>query len=281
MSVTPHAPAVDELWTRSRGGSSPARRAQEERALFARLAAGDDGRARDALVERYMPLARSLARRYQRPGDPLDDLLQVAALGLINAVDRFDAEREIAFSSYAVPTILGEIKRYFRDCTWAVRMPRDLQELTLRVDRAVGRLADDRHRQPSVGEIAAAVGAHEESVLDALQAGGAYRAVSLDAPRGHGDDAVATLGDCVGDGEAGFDRAEDRATVARLLRILTDREREILHMRFELDMTQGEIGEVVGVSQMQISRVIRRALERLRRLAEGPPRVGHDDGPSA
>ena len=280
MSITAPALTADDLWTRPRPGASSARRAQEERALFARLAEAD-GRARDALIERYMPLARSLARRYQRPGDPLDDVLQVASLGLIKAIDRFEPHREIAFSSYAVPTILGEIKRYFRDCTWAVRMPRDLQELTLRVDGAVGRLAEDLHRQPAVNEIADAVGTDEEAVLEALQAGCAYRAISFDAPRGHADDAVATLADCVGHGEDGFERAEDRATLERLLRIVTDREREILHMRFEQDMTQAEIGEVIGVSQMQVSRVIRRAMERLRRLAEGPSPVTHDDLASA
>jgi RNA polymerase sigma-B factor len=271
MSSAAPALPVGELWTRPRPGSSPARRAHEERALFDRLAAdSSDARAREALVERYMPLARSLARRYQRPGDPLDDVLQVASLGLVKAIDRFDTSRDIAFSSYAVPTILGEIKRYFRDCTWAVRMPRDLQELTLRVDRAVARFAEEHHRQPSVRELAVAVGATEEAVLDALQAGDAYRAVSLDAPRAHGDDGVATLGESVGAGEEGFACAEDRATIERLLRIVTDREREILHMRFSLDMTQAEIGAVVGVSQMQVSRLIRRALERLRSLAEGP-----------
>ena len=279
MSTAPAA-AADELWARPRTSSTVARRAQEERALFARLSLNGDTRARDALVERYMPLARSLARRYQRPGDPLDDLLQVAALGLVKAVDRFDPEREIAFSSYAVPTILGEIKRYFRDCTWAVRMPRDLQELTLRVDRALGTLAEELRRQPSVKEVAAAVGSHEESVLDALQAGGAYRALSFDAPRGHGDE-NATLADSMGVGEHGFERAEDRATLDRLMRIVTDREREILHMRFEQDMTQAEIGEVIGVSQMQVSRVIRRALERLRSLAEGPTRIARHDEVSA
>ena len=279
MSTAPAA-AADELWARARPSSTAARRAQEERALFARLSVDGDTRARDALVERYMPLARSLARRYQRPGDPLDDLLQVAALGLVKALDRFDPEREIAFSSYAVPTILGEIKRYFRDCTWAVRMPRDLQELTLRVDRAVGTLAEELHRQPSMRELAEAVGSHEESVLEALQAGGAYRALSFDAPRGRDDDA-ATLADSMGVGEHGFERAEDRATLERLMRIVTDREREILHMRFELDMTQAEIGEVIGVSQMQVSRVIRRALERLRSLAEGQTRTAQHDEVSA
>jgi RNA polymerase sigma-B factor len=270
------APTAGELWTRARDGSSRARRAQEERALFRRLATERDPRARDALVERFMPLARSLARRYQRAGDPLDDLVQVASLGLVKAIDRFDVDREIAFSSYAVPTILGEIKRYFRDCTWAVRMPRDLQDLTLRVDRVVGRLAEELHRQPSVREISDATGASEEAVLEALQAGGAYRALSLDAPRGAADDGLATLAEGFGVGEDGFDRAEDRATLERLMRIVTDREREMLHMRFVQDMTQAEIGAVIGVSQMQVSRVIRRALERLRRLAEGPTRLVAD-----
>ena len=277
MSAAAPAPPAEELWARPRTGSSPARRAQEERALFCRLTADGDVRVRDALVERYMPLARSLARRYQRPGEPLDDLLQVASLGLVKAIDRFDADREIAFSSYAVPTILGEIKRYFRDCTWAVRMPRDLQDTALRVDRVVGRLAEELHRQPSVREIAAAVAVDEEAVLEALQAGGAYRAVSFDAPRGHSDDSLAPLAECIGIGEHGFDRAEDRATLDRLLRIVTDREREILHMRFAQDMTQAQIGAVIGVSQMQVSRVIRRALERLRALAEGPARIAQDD----
>ena len=277
-TASPAAAVAAEAWLRPRVETSPSQRAREERMLFARVAADGDGRARDALVERYMPLARSLARRYQRAGDPLDDLLQVASVGLIKAIDRFDPAREIAFSSYAVPTILGEIKRYFRDCTWSVRMPRDLQELALRVDRAVPKLAEDLRRQPSVGEIAGAVGVAEEEVLEALQAGGAYRALSFEAPRGADDGSVATLGDSVGVGEHGFDRAEDRATLDHLFRIVTDRERQILRMRFELDMTQAEIGEVIGVSQMQVSRVIRHALERLRRLAEGPAAVAQDAG---
>ena len=162
---------------------SGAERSREDRELFIRYGEGDE-LAREQLVERFLPLARQLARRYQRAGEPLDDLMQVASMGLIKAIDRFDPEREIAFSSYAVPTILGEIKRHFRDRTWAVRVPRDLQELTLRVDKAVGELSEELRRQPSVAEIGAAVGADEEQVLEALQAGGAYRAVSFDAPRG-------------------------------------------------------------------------------------------------
>jgi RNA polymerase sigma-B factor len=245
-----------------------AERTRQDRALFLRYHQDGDAQARDQLVERFLPLARQLARRYQRAGEPLDDLMQVASMGLIKAIDRFDPEREIAFSSYAVPTILGEIKRHFRDRTWAVRVPRDLQELTLRVDRAVGQLSEELRRQPSVSELAAAVGADEEQVLEALQAGGAYRAVSIDAPRGStGDEESATLAESVGIDEDGFDRAEDRATLANLLATVTPREREVLRMRFEEDMTQAEIGAVIGVSQMQVSRVIRQALSRLRAAA--------------
>ena len=245
-----------------------AERSREDRDLFTRYHVDGDALAREQLVERFLPLARQLARRYQRAGEPLDDLLQVASMGLIKAIDRIDPEREIAFSSYAVPTILGEIKRHFRDRTWAVRVPRDLQELTLKVDRLVGTLSEELRRQPSVKELAAAVGADEEQVLEALQAGGAYRAISIDAPRGSSsDEEVSTLADSVGVDEDGFDRAEERATLAHLLTTVTPREREVLRMRFEEDMTQAEIGEVIGVSQMQVSRVIRQALSRLRAAA--------------
>lgn len=246
-------------------------RTREDRALFVRYHRDGDQQARDQLVERFLPLARQLARRYQRASEPLDDLLQVASLGLIKAIDRFDLEREIAFSSYAVPTILGEIKRYFRDRTWAVRVPRDLQELTLKVDRAVAELADELHRQPSVAEVGEALDIQPEDVLEALQAGGAYRAVSFDAPRGGGDEEPTSLADSIGVDEHGFDRAEDRATLASLLAAVAPREREVLRMRFEEDMTQAEIGAVIGVSQMQVSRVIRQALARLRLAADAGP----------
>jgi RNA polymerase sigma-B factor len=252
-----------------------AERSREDRELFLRYRDGDT-EARDQLVERFLPLARQLARRYQRASEPLDDLLQVASMGLIKAIDRFDADREIAFSSYAVPTILGEIKRHFRDRTWAVRVPRDLQELTLKVDRAVGQLSDELRRQPSVAEIGDALGADEEDVLEALQAGGAYRAVSFEAPRGGngGEDDATTLADSIGIDEEGFDRAEERATLARLLATVSPREREVLRMRFEEDMTQAEIGAVIGVSQMQVSRVIRQALARLRAAADSDEPAG-------
>jgi RNA polymerase sigma-B factor len=233
--------------------------------LFVRCRNGEDQRAREQLVERYLPLARQLARRYQRADEPLDDLVQVASLGLLKAIDRFDAERQVVFSSYAVPTILGELKRHFRDRTWSVRVPRDLQEMALRVDRTVTSLALNLHRQPSVGEIAEAVGASEEQVLEALEAAGAYRASSLDAPRGgHDEDAGESVADAFGTDEEGFERAEKRATLEPLLARVSERERMVLQLRFAEDLTQAEIGARIGVSQMQVSRLIRQALVRLR-----------------
>jgi RNA polymerase sigma-B factor len=258
------------------GGAAgePARgadRATEDRALFERYLDRRDPVDRELLVERFLPLARQLARRYQRPEEPFDDLFQVACLGLVKAIDRFDLGRDVAFSSYAVPTILGEIKRYFRDRTWSVRVPRDLQELALRVDRKVSELSTDLRRQPTVTEIAEAVGIEEE---DVLEASGAYRATSLSTPRGNEDEAGETLGDTVGTAEEGFQLAESRATLEQLMRAVTPREREVLRLRFEEDLTQAEIGERIGVSQMQVSRIIRQSVARLRAYAtvrQGPP----------
>lgn len=240
-------------------------RAADERALFCRSREGDVV-ARRALVERFLPLARRLARRYQRADEPFDDLVQVASVGLLKAIDRFDPGRDVAFSSYAVPTILGEIKRHFRDRTWAVRVPRDLQELALKVDRAVAELSRDLQHPPSVPEIARAVRVSDEQVLEALEAAAAYRAASIDGPRA-GDDDADTVGDAIGGPDPGYGRAEDRATLDRLMHALSPRDREILRLRFAEDLTQAEIGERMGVSQMQISRIIRQSLTRLRRAA--------------
>ncbi|MEA2289365.1 MAG: polymerase sigma-B factor [Solirubrobacteraceae bacterium] len=255
------------------GGDEPGRpgaRASEDRALFERYLDRRDPVDRELLVERFLPLARQLARRYQRPEEPFDDLFQVACLGLVKAIDRFDLSRDVAFSSYAVPTILGEIKRYFRDRTWSVRVPRDLQELALRVDRKVSELSTDLRRQPTVAEIAEAVGIEQEEVLEALEASGAYRATSLSTPRGNDDEAGETLGDTVGTAEQGFGLAEHRATLEQLMRAVTPREREVLRLRFEEDLTQAEIGERIGVSQMQVSRIIRQSIARLRSVAQAP-----------
>jgi len=244
-----------------------------DRELFAQARAGDE-RAREQLVERYLPLARRLARRYQRSEEPQEDLVQVASLGLLKAVDRYDATRDTAFSSFAVPTVLGELRRHFRDRTWSVRVPRELQELALRVDRAVTALSTQEGRAPTVGEIAAAVDATEEQVLDALQAAGAYRAGSLDAPRSSAGEESSgeTLADAIGAEEGGFERAEERATLQPMFARIGERERLVLTLRFGQDLTQAEIGERIGVSQMQVSRLIRQALARLREgLGEEPP----------
>jgi len=252
-------------------GDQPARsgdRSTEDRALFERYLDRRDPVDRELLVERFLPLARQLARRYQRPEEPFDDLFQVACLGLVKAIDRFDLTREVAFSSYAVPTILGEIKRYFRDRTWSVRVPRDLQELALRVDRKVSELSTDLRRQPTVTEIAEAVGIEEEDVLEALEASGAYRAVSLDRPRDEDDDTGDGIGAAFGVEDVGFSEAEDAATVQHLMRVLNDREREVLRLRFAEDLTQAEIGERIGVSQMHVSRIIRQAITQLQRAVE-------------
>lgn len=242
--------------------------------LFAHARAGDTS-AREQLAERYLPLARRLARRYQRSEEPLEDLVQVASLGLLKAIDRFDTGRDVAFSSFAVPTILGELKRHFRDRTWSVRVPRDLQELALRVDRAVAELSLGKRRAPTVAELAEALDVDEERVLEALQAAGAYHASSLDAPRpgrADVDTSGESLADALGEEEEGFKRAEERATLAPLLAHVSSRERLVLTLRFGEDLTQAEIGERIGVSQMQVSRLIRQALIRLRAgLAERPP----------
>jgi RNA polymerase sigma-B factor len=232
--------------------------------LFARLRGDGDAHARDVLIERYLPLARRLARRYQHTDEPIDDLVQVASIGLLKAVDRFDRSREVMFSSYAVPTILGELKRHFRDRTWAVRVPRDLQELALRVDQTVTRLSLGRGRSPSVPEIADAMRLSEEQVLEALDAMGAYRASSLDAPRSGREEETESAAEGIGVQDVGFDRAEERATIEPLLDRISERERTVLHLRFAEDMTQAEIGQRIGVSQMQVSRLIRQALVRLR-----------------
>jgi RNA polymerase sigma-B factor len=241
----------------------------EERWLFTRYRRGNDPVAREALVERFLPLARQLARRYHRGGDvPLEDLVQVASLGLLKAIDRFDCGRATAFSSFAVPTIAGELKRYYRDKVWSVRVPRDLNELALRVDRTTELLINRLGRTPTASDIANHLDITVEEVLEAREAAAAYRAESLDRPASTDDEDGACLVDVLGAHDPGFGRAEQSATVERLMRALTDRQREILRLRFGEDLTQSEIGERVGLSQMQVSRLIRQAIERLRETAE-------------
>ena len=246
-------------------------RAREDRRLLERLHRHGDQAARAALVERFLPLARQLARRYQHGGEQLDDLVQVASLGLLKAIDRFDPARETAFSSFAVPTILGELKRHFRDKGWSVRVPRDLQELAVRVDRVSDELGRELGRAPTLGELAERTGASTEQVLEAREASAAYRAISLDRPHDDDDESDGGMADSVGIEDPGFGLAEDAATVERLMRVLSEREREVLRLRFAEDLTQSEIGARVGVSQMHVSRLIRQAVARLRDAAEDEP----------
>ena len=224
--------------------------------------------AHEALVERFLPLARQLARRYARSSEPLDDLVQVASVGLLKAIGRFDPTRPTAFSSFAVPTILGELRRHFRDKGWWLRVPRDLQELSVRVERVTDDLESELGRAPTPDEIARHIGVRTEQVLDAREAAASYRAVSLNRPREDaeaGDDLV----DVIGVEDPGYHLADEAATVERLISVLSDREREVLRLRFAEDLTQSEIGARVGVSQMHVSRLIRHAIAQLRQAA-GP-----------
>ncbi len=242
-------------------------RARADRRLLERAHLGDQ-EARAALVDRFLPLARQLARRYQRGGEQLDDLNQVASLGLLKAIDRFDPARQTAFSSFAVPTILGELKRHFRDRGWSVRVPRDLQELAVKLEPTTESLQRELGRAPTLAELARRLDTTIELVLEAREAAAAYRAVSLDRPRDDDDDGTDPLGDAVGAEDPGFAVAENAATVERLMRVLSEREREVLRLRFAEDLTQAEIGMRVGVSQMHVSRLIRQAVRRLREAAE-------------
>jgi RNA polymerase sigma-B factor len=242
-------------------------RTLRERKLFARYRGGGDLAARDELVERFLPLAARLAQRYHRGAEPLDDLVQVASVGLLKAIDRFDPERGTAFSSFAVPTIAGELKRHYRDKGWALKVPRDLQELTQRVGRTTERLVHELGRTPSVAEIADTLGITSEQVLEAREAAIAIAAESLDRPAGDDPDA-APVGDTLGAEEPGYLQAEQSATLETMMRVLTDREREVLRLRFAEDLTQSEIGQRLGLSQMQISRLLRRAVTRLGETAQ-------------
>jgi RNA polymerase sigma-B factor len=253
---------------RRHAGCDELERARRDRALFERYRDPADPVDRDVLVERFLPLARQLAARCPRATEPLDDLFQVACLGLVKAIDRFDVDRETAFSSYAVPTIMGELKRYFRDKTWPVRVPRDLKELALRVERAAERLTrDELGRPPSVSELAEAVQASHEEVLEALEAITSYHSVSLDARRHNDEDDEATLADSLGQADNGYGQAEQRVLLDGLLRHLNPREREVVRLRFEEDLTQQEIGDRIGISQMQVSRILRASIPRLHEIA--------------
>jgi RNA polymerase sigma-B factor len=239
----------------------------EEQQLFARHQQGDR-LAREELVRRFMPLARSLARRYDRSSEPFEDLLQVASLGLLKALDRFDPEMGHPFASFAVPTILGEMRRHFRDAGWSVHVPRGSQERALKVRDAQERLANERGRAPTVQELAQYLELGQEDVIDALQAIQAYESLSLDAPRPGATDEATSYGDAMGEEDARYELVELDATVSAVLGRIPQRERQILRMRFVEDLTQTEIAARVGISQMQVSRLLRRSLDQLRALTD-------------
>ena len=237
---------------------------ENDKALLRRYHDEGDLHAREQLIEQYMSLVRSLARRYSYRGEQFDDLVQIGSIGLIKAIDRFDLERGVELTTYATPNIIGEIKRHFRDRGWAVRVPRGLQELNVQLSKIVEQLTVELSRSPTIPELAKAAGVEEEEVLEALESGRAYSSLSLStggtSEDGEEFDPLESLGDI----EHQYEVSEDRAVLAPGFRVLDVRERQILHLRFFEGLTQSQIAQQVGISQMHVSRLIRRALEKIR-----------------
>jgi RNA polymerase sigma-B factor len=234
----------------------------EDRALLRRYHEGGDTSAREELIERHLPLVRSLARRYAGRGESLEDIEQVGAIGLIKAIDRFELERDVSLATYATPNVVGEIKRHFRDKGWAVRVPRALQELNASMSGAIERLTVKLARSPTVAEIAAELKTEPEQVLEALEVGSAYSTVSLSTGPS-GEDELDPM-EAIGTEDAGYERSEQRAALEPALERLPPREREILRMRFEEGLPQTQIAQRVGLSQMHVSRLIRKSLSVMR-----------------
>jgi RNA polymerase sigma-B factor len=252
-----------------------AARARDSSELLERYARRRLAADRDELIRRFRPLARKLALRYARGSEPLDDLEQVAMLGLLKAVDRYDPERGFAFTSFAVPTILGELKRSFRDTAWSAHVPRSLQERVAELRRVTEHLSAHDGRSPTVRQLAEAMQCSEEDVLEAMSAAASLSPLSLDGPRAAADDdEEGTVSDRLGTDDGGYDLVEDRAAIAAALPSLTDVQREVLRLRFEEDLKQSEIAKRIGVSQMQISRVLRAGLQRLATVANHQSTAG-------
>ncbi|MBA2514317.1 MAG: SigB/SigF/SigG family RNA polymerase sigma factor [Solirubrobacterales bacterium] len=259
------SPSIPRIPRRKECDRAEAR--ETERQLLIRYHHSGDLVAREELVERFLPLARDLALRYTYTDEPFDDLLQVASLGLIKAIDRFEPDRGSKFTSYAAPTILGELKRHFRDKGWALHVPRDLQERTLAVSRETENLSKTLGRSPKVREVANALGCSVEQVLEAQEAAASYEAQSLDAPTTRDDDEAASLVDMLGGEDSAYELVESRDAIASTWRALPEVERKVLELRFMHDLTQREIGDQIGYSQMHVSRLLRRALTRLETAA--------------
>src|SRR3954447_19740940 len=235
----------------------------DDKILLRRYHEEGDLRAREQLIEQYMSLVRSLARRYSYRGEQLEDLVQIGAIGLLKAIDRFDLERGVELTTYATPNIIGEIKRHFRDKGWSVRVPRGLQELNVQLSRLVEQLTVQLGRSPTIAELAKASGSTEEEVLEALEAGRAYSSLSLSTGGGDGEDELDPL-ESIGTEEHQYEVSEYRAVLAPGFRVLDERERKILQLRFFDGLTQSQIAQQVGISQMHVSRLIRRSLEKIR-----------------
>jgi RNA polymerase sigma-B factor len=232
----------------------------DDRILLRRYHEAGDLQAREQLIERYMSLVRSLALRYSSRGEQLEDLVQIGAIGLIKAIDRFDLDRDVELATYATPNIIGEIKRHFRDKGWAVRVPRGLQELNVRLSRLVEQLTVQLARSPTIADLAKEAGVEEEEVVEALESGRAYSTLSLSA----GDDDNPDLLESIGTEEQQYEVSEQRAVLAPGFRVLEERERRILKLRFFDGLTQSQIAQRIGISQMHVSRLIRRSLQQMR-----------------
>jgi RNA polymerase sigma-B factor len=263
MTTEPSAPVPP------RQGSRLSVDRERTRALFVQLQAAEDGdpvrqRARDALVEAHLPLVEHLARRFRNRGEPYDDLVQVATIGLIKSVDRFDLGRGVEFSTYATPTIVGEIKRHFRDKGWAVRVPRRLQELRLSLASATSELSQKQGRAPTVSELALFLKISDEDVLEGLESANAYSTLSLDAGDSGSDDEPMPVSETLGVEDEALVGVEYRESLKPMLGQLAPREKTILLLRFFKNMTQSEIAAEVGISQMHVSRLLARTLAQLR-----------------
>ncbi len=279
--MTSSAPKPESARAEERVPQAPQRDASEARAvrrapkgkdawdkertheLFRLYKEKGDEEARDQLIVSHLNLVRFLASKFKNRGEPLDDLVQVGTIGLIKAIDRFDPERGLEFTTYATPTILGEIKRHFRDKGWSIRVPRRLQELSAKVNQATDELTVELQRSPSVEEIAAKLGVGAEEILEAMESSGAYTSVSLEAGGSSEDDEAPALIDRLGSVDEDLDASDDRMVIDDAIRDFSPREQEIVRMRFIDGLTQVEIAKRLGVSQVQVSRLLRRTLRKI------------------
>lgn len=252
---------------RTRGTHKQSRKLSWDKALtkelFRRYRLEGDEAARDELITMYLNLVKYLASRFRNRGEPIDDLIQVGTIGLIKAIDRFDIEREVEFTTYATPTIVGELKRYFRDKGWAIKVPRRLQELSFKVNRTIDLLTQRNQRSPLIEEIAEEIGVTSEEVLEAMETSEAYNFVSLESDRGDGSDSFSIL-EYIGEDDQLMAIVDDRATLSAALRFLTPQEQRVLYLRFFEGLTQTEIAKQMDISQMQVSRLLRKTLKVMR-----------------